>query len=174
MSGRGAWLEEGGGVMPKASNPVAYAEDTLGVHEILAGVIATREKLDKEILTTWANARDAKRKAESDLEDREMELVIAERGKHPEMSETAFRGHLKEVLFKDDGWRRIREHIRRLADDIDGAEVDRKLAERDIEIGCARMIELGGYLNYLAAAKNASIANNANKANEANEAEKNA
>ena len=79
--------------MPKAPNPVAYAEDTLGVHEILEGVIAAREKLDKEILTTWANARDAKRKAESDLEDREMELVISERGKHPDISETAFRGH---------------------------------------------------------------------------------
>jgi hypothetical protein len=172
MSGRGAWPEEGGGVMPKAPNPVAYAEDTLGVHEILEGVIAAREKLDKEILTTWANTRDAKRKAESDLEDREMELVISERGKHPDISETAFRGHLKEVLFKDTEWRRIRDHIRGLADDIDGAEVDRKLTERDIEIGCARMIELGGYLNYLAAAKNASIANKTSEANNTSEAEK--
>lgn len=158
--------------MPKAPNAVAYAEDTLGVHEILEGVIAAREKLDKEILTKWANARDAKRKAESDLEDREMEIVSAERGKHPEMSEAAFSRHLKEVLFKDDVWRRIRDHIRSLADDIDGTEVDRKLCERDIEIGCARMNELGGYFMYLAAAKAASIANNANKANEASEAEK--
>lgn len=157
------------------ANPaVAYAEDTLGVHEILEGVIAAREKLDKEILTTWANTRDAKRKAESDLEDREMTVIIEERGKNPDISETAFRGHLKEVLFKDSEWRRIRDHIRSLADDIDGAEVDRKLAERDIEIGCARMVQLGGYFNYLASAKNASIANKTSEANKANEAEKNA
>jgi hypothetical protein len=100
------------------------------------------------------------------------QLVISERGKHPDISETAFRGHLKEVLFKDTEWRRIRDHIRGLGAYIDGAEVDRKLTERDIEIGCARMIELGGYLNYLAAAKNASIANKTSEANNTSEAEK--
>ena len=87
-----------------------------------------------------------------------MELAIDERGKHSDLSATAMKEHLKIVVFKDAAWRKLRDEIRELADQIDGAEMDRKIKERDIEIACARMHELGGYLNYLAAAKNASLA----------------
>lgn len=145
--------------MPK--NPVAYAEEDLGVHEILAGVLDARDKLDKEVLTVLADARDQKRKAEQDLDDRETDLLIAERGKHSDISATALKEHMKVILYKDAEWKRLRDLVRTLTDQIDGAEVDRKLRERDIEIGCARMVELGGYLNYLAAAKNASAASKA-------------
>lgn len=145
--------------MPK--NPVAYAEEDLGVHSILVGVIDAREKLDKEILSVLSDARDQKRKAEQDLDDRETELLIDERGKHSDMSATALREHMKVVLFKDAEWKRLRDLVRSLNDTIDGAEVDRKLRERDIEIGCARMYELGGYLYYLGAVKQASIASKA-------------
>jgi DNA recombination-dependent growth factor C len=140
-------------------SPVKYAEDDLGVHDILLGVLEARRKLDEEILSLIADARDQKRKAEQDLEDRETDLLIDERGKHVEMSATALKEHMKIVLHKDAEWRRLRDLVRTLTDQIDGAEVDRRLNDRDIEIGCARMIELGGYLNYLAAAKQASIAN---------------
>lgn len=143
--------------MPK--NPVAYAEDDLGVHAILEGVLEARRKLDEEILSLLAEARDQKRKAEQDLGDRETEVLIDERSRHPEMSATALKDHMRVALYKDKEWKRLRDLVRTLTDQIDGAEVDRRLADRDIEIGCARMIQLGGYLNYLAIAKQASTAN---------------
>jgi hypothetical protein len=149
--------------MPEGTrkNPVTYAEDDLGVHEILEAALKARKKLDEEILSVLADARDQKRKAEQDLEDREMDLLIDERGKHSDMSATALKEHVRIALHKDDEWRRLRDLVRTLTDQIDGAEVDRKLADRDIEIGCARMNQLGGYLFYLGAAKQASIANKA-------------
>jgi len=137
-------------------NPVEYAETKLSVHEICTATVQARDDLNS-VLTVLCDKRDAKRKAEQDLEDREMEVAIDERGKHADLSATAMKEHLKIALFKDDTWRKLRDDVRQLTDDIDGYEADRKIKEREIEIGCARMIELGGYFNYLAAAKNASL-----------------
>jgi hypothetical protein len=136
---------------------VEYAENTLGVHEILAGALKAREDLDK-VYTELSEQRDAKRLAEQNLADREMELAIEERGRHPEMSQAQMDKHIKAVYFKDETWRRLRDELREMTDALDGMEFDRRIKERDIEIGCARMNELGGYLAYLAAVKNASTA----------------
>ena len=139
------------------ANAVTYAEDRLGVHDILKGTIEARGHLDKA-LTVLSEARDARRRAEQDKEDIEIELAIAERGKHADMSQAQMDKHLKQVWFQNEMWRNLRDQIRELSDKIDGADLDRKILERDIEMGCARMVELGGYLQYLAAAKLTSAA----------------
>lgn len=138
-------------------NPIAYAEDVLGSNEILAKTIEAREKLD-EALTLLSESRDARRFLEHKIEDREMYILIAERSKHPEMSATAMKDHMKVALHGDRDWLNMRSEMRDLNDKIDGVEMDRSILTRDIEIGCARMNELGGYFNYLAAVKNASVA----------------
>jgi hypothetical protein len=142
------------------ANAVTYAEDTLGVHAILEKVIESREKLDAT-LTVIANARDERRLAEQAKEDHEMDIAIRERGTHPEMSAAQMTGHLKQALHSSPKWRDFRDEIRELTNTVEGADYDRKLLERDIEIGCARMNELGGYLFYLGASKYASVANKA-------------
>lgn len=142
---------------------VEYAETALGVHQICETTISARDKLDKT-LTALSEKRDAKRLAEQNLSDLEMEIAIMERGNHPEMSQAQMDKHLKMSVFKDDRWKKLRDELRELNDELDGLEFDRKMGERDIEIGCARMNELGGYLSYLASAKNASTAVSAREA----------
>lgn len=136
---------------------VSYAETDLGVHAILEATLKAREKLD-QTYSHLAEQRDAKRLAEQNLADREMEIAIEERGKHADLSATAMEKHLKMEIFKCEKWKKLRDEIREINDALDGFEYDRKIQERDIEIGCARMSELGGYLAYLASAKNAATA----------------
>lgn len=141
-------------------NPVTYAEVTLEVHEVFNTTKEAHQKLD-ETLTLLTEKGDARRHVEQHLTDREMEIVTEERGKHPDMSQAQMDKHIKSLLFQDAEWKKLRDELRELKDDLDGIDADRKVHERSIEIGCARMNQLGGYLNYLAAAKNASTASKA-------------
>lgn len=135
---------------------IDYAETKLEVHEILARTVEAREKLD-EIYTILANNRDKKRALTHRIESREMDLAIAERGKHTDMSQAQMDKHLRMVIHQDEALIEARRELREVEDTLDGAEFDRRLEEKTIEIGCARMNELGGYLNYLAAVKSASV-----------------
>lgn len=140
-----------------AANPVTYAEDTLEVHKILEATLDAHKDLDK-VMTVITEKSDARRHVEQHMADREMEIITEERGKHADMSQAAMDKHVKSVLFGDDEWKKLRDELRELKNDLEGADADRKIQERAIEIGCARMNQLGGYFNYLAAAKNASTA----------------
>lgn|ERR1700712_3066797 len=137
-------------------NAVEYAETTLDVHGILDRTLVAREELDK-VYTLLAEQRDARRGMLSSIDDREMTLSIDERGKHSDMSQAAMDKHLKMVFFKDEQLTVFRNALGTIEDAIDGAEYDRRIQEKTIEIGCARMNELGGYLNYLAAVKLAAV-----------------
>lgn len=138
------------------ANAVEYAETKLDVHGILDRTIVAREDLDK-VYTLLAEQRDARRGTLASIEDREMTLAIDERGKHSDMSQAAMDKHLKMVFFKDDHLIVLRNTLGVIEDAIDGAEYDRRIHEKTIEIGCARMNQLGGYLNYLAAVKMATV-----------------
>jgi hypothetical protein len=134
---------------------IEYAEDKLGVHTILEKVIEAREQLDRK-LTELSEQRDAKRQCESDLSDRENEIAINEYAKHAELSQAALKEHVKHTVFKDEGHRGLRGLLLELTNSIEGLEYDRSMLDKDIKIGCARMEQLGGYFNYLAAVKNAA------------------
>lgn len=138
--------------MSKPSDALKYAEEQLLVHEVYQGALAARASLD-ETLTELSKKRDVLRDKEFLLSDREMEVAADERGRHPDMSATAMEKHLKIALNNDDATRELREQIAHVRSDIEGLEYDRSMSEHDIKIACARMTELGGYLQYLAVIK---------------------
>ena len=130
---------------------LAYAE-SLGVHAVYEKLIADREKLDA-LLTEVADLRDKRRLFEVTLEDREMEILSDERGKHPDMSQAGMDRHLKVANWSDEVHRAGRGHLAEVVSELDGLQFDRDIIEADIKIGVARLTELGGYLQYLAAIK---------------------
>jgi hypothetical protein len=139
------------------SGAIRYAEDTLGVHTILEAATAAREALDK-VYDDLAKNKDDRRQAEHNLEMMELEIATEERVKHPEMSATAMKDHLKGACYGTKDWRDLRQEIVELVNKVDGLEYDRRIREKDIEIATARMNQMGGYLMYLGAVKLASTA----------------
>lgn len=134
---------------------LSYAEDTLGVHTVFEETVTEKEQLDK-LLTDLATKRDSRRDIELKMTDREMEVTIEERSNHPDMAVTRWDKHIKERFRDDDDLRALREQKFAVDSEIEGLEFDRQVTETTIKIGIARMTELGGYLNYLAAVKQAS------------------
>lgn len=134
-----------------------YAEETLGVHEIFTECVDARNRLDK-VLTDLADLRDKRREAEEALRDREIEVAEEEWANHPEFSATKMDGHLKTIRHTDTFCRAARSKISDIASSIEGLDFDKLMLETDIKIAVARMIELGGYFNYLAAVKQANKA----------------
>lgn len=131
---------------------VTYAESQLGVNAIFEAAVLARNTLDGT-LTELSTVRDRKSDLEYRLQDAEMEVASDERGKHPDMSAAAMEKHMRIALNNTDGVRELREQITKTKSDIDGLEMDKTMAQTDINIAVARLTELGGYLNYLAAIK---------------------
>jgi hypothetical protein len=150
------WGCVGSGTMDPVTSPARkaldYAEVTLGVHAAHEQARQARQGLDA-ILTSISDKRDEKRDVENQIEVHELEILSDERGKHPEMSVAAMDRHLKEVFYKSTHLTELRDVLRRTVGDIEGLEYDRVMFETDIKIAVARMQELGGYLQYLAAIK---------------------
>ena len=132
------------------SRGVKYAEEDLGVHSVYEGLITSRAKL-AEMHEAINTLRASKRNSESLVADREMQLVGEHRAAHADMSQAAFDRHMKVVLQEDEQLRPAREALLSLDRTLDQATSGLKLAETDVRIGVARLEELGGYLNYLAA-----------------------
>jgi len=133
---------------------LVYAEVTLGVHDVYEEALAFRAALDAT-LTALGEARDKKRAAEAMLQDAEMNIVAEERGAHPEMSQAQMDKHVKVALSKDTTVRTLRDQLLESIGDVEGLEYDRAMNETDIKIAVARLHELGGYFEYLAAIKRA-------------------
>lgn len=133
--------------MPK-SKALAYAEDTLGVHEVYEKALQAREELDATFsdLDSFYSKR---REILDSITDREIEITVEERSQHPEASEAALERAAKISRSKDESLRKLRTELNHIESDIDGRKFDRSIAEHDIQIATARMIELGGYFGYL-------------------------
>lgn len=127
-----------------------YATEKLGANKVYEECLRHRNNLDG-LYTELATAKDRKRDVEHTLDDLEMEVRNEEASKHPGMSATAMREHVKIKLASDDSIREAREALNARVSDIEGLELDIRLAEKDITIAVARMGELGGLLSYLAA-----------------------
>jgi hypothetical protein len=136
-----------------ALKALRYAEDVIGVHSVLAEAHASREKLDG-ILTELGEARDSKRITERSIEDRQFEIMSHELATHSSMSAAAMDKHLKLAYHGDPTLQQLRAQHVAAVNDLDGLELDRAMAETDIKIAVARLHELGGYFEYLAAIKN--------------------
>lgn len=153
------------GTVSPGARALAYAENELGVHHAYTAAQNAREQLD-EALSALSDARDKQRDLRLRLEDAEMDVAIDERGKHPEMSQAQMDKHLKMSLFKNDLVRELREQVAKVTGDVEGLEFDKTVHEADIRIAVARMQELGGYLQYLAAIKSSETARLASEAKE--------
>lgn len=143
---------------PRKKNPVTYAETELGVHEVYEAAHVARDTLDG-YFSEVATKRDERRRIESAIEDREADLLIEEYSKHADMSVAAMERHMKSVKHRDEELRKLKPELASVISDIEGLEYDIRVAEADVRIAVARMTELGGYLTYLAAAKNSTTGN---------------
>lgn len=133
---------------------LAYAEVQLGVHKIYEEGLQLSSQLD-ETLTALDKAQDERRDLDQKIEELEMDLLVEERGKHPDHSEAAFSRHLKEVYHKSSELRMLRFKRNAKAGECSGLELDMEFTKARIRLCSARMEQLGGYLTYLAAIKNA-------------------
>ena len=134
-----------------------YAENTLGVHKVFEEALAFEKELD-EITTALDKAQDARRDLDAQIEDREMNLLIEERGKHPDHSQAAFDRHLKEVYFKDDTLKRLKMSRDAKSGEVNGLQLDHDFIKQRMRVRAARMEELGGYFSFLAVTKQAELA----------------
>lgn len=136
-----------------ALKALRYAEDQLGVHLVYNLATDDRNKLDG-LLTDIGEARDKKRITERSIEDRQFEIMSRELATHPAMSAAAMDKHLKLAYHGDPDLQQLRAQHVAAVNDLDGLELDRAMVETDIKIAVARLNELGGYFEYLAAIKN--------------------
>jgi len=136
-----------------ARKALNYAEKDLGVHAVYGAVLDLRDQLDAS-LTRLAEHKDTKRDLESAISDVEMDTTLEEAGAHPGMSVAAMERHLKQVLHKNPVLDDLRIKHSAVVAQIESVEYDVRVIETSIRIEVARLTELGGLLNYLAAIKN--------------------
>lgn len=151
------------GSVSAAVKALEYAEKTLGVHAVHESALVSRSALDDN-LNDLSVARDKKRAIEALIQDEEMEIVSEERSKHPEMSQAQMDKHVKVAFHGSPKLRELRDQHTTLVSEIEGLEFDKIIIETDIKIAVARLHELGGYFEYLAAIKKqAGYSNSANE-----------
>lgn len=129
-----------------------YAEEQLGVHKVYEGAIKLLADLDK-VLADLDNAQDRRRELNEHYSDREVELIDEMRSIHVSMSDTRFNSEMKLWKRKDTKLMKIQLDINKVLSEVQGLEYDSDLIKLRIRVGSARLEELGGYLNYLAAIK---------------------
>lgn len=131
-----------------------YAESYLGVHRVHEEAESLLAEMD-EALNALDSAIDARRTLDDQIEDRQMILLIEERGKAADISQAAMDRRLKEVYHKDEALKRLRMQRNAKAGEASGLELDIEHLKYRLKVKVARMEELGGYFQYLAAVKNA-------------------
>lgn len=138
-----------------SAKALAYAEETLKVHEVYEATRSQLEELDT-LTSDLDKALDRKRELADKHEDGYVRLLGEKRGTHPEMSDTGFKTRLREWERDDPELAIIRADQNAVASEIQGLEFDIDMCKMRLRVGCSRMDELGGYLHYLAAVKQAA------------------
>lgn len=136
------------------SRALAYAEGVLGVHKVYEEANQLLVELD-QCITALDTAIDARRALDDKISDHEMDILIAERGKHADMSQAGMDRHLKEVYHKDETLKRLRMERNAKAGEASGLELDKGYIEYQLRVKVGRMDELGGYFHFLAVTKQA-------------------
>lgn len=143
--------------MPK-KNPVQYAEEDLGVHEVWE---QAQQRLDQhhQCKTTYLLSLRQIRELKERMRTREMEIVSDERGKFPDMKQTPFRDHIKGAFEDDADLSTLRAGLAVLESERDQSKADMDHHALGVHATTARMSELAGLLNFYSAAKAAATAN---------------
>lgn len=131
-----------------------YAEDHLKVHSVYEealALVAEASHLRVDVITL----RRLKATAETIYLDAEYDFISDLRGANAGMSQTAFGPFSKQEVHRDPTLRGLRGDLAEQSHKIEQAEANLSTVRNRIEIVTARMNELGGYLAYLAAVKEA-------------------
>ena len=131
-----------------------YAENYLGVHRVHDEAESLLAELDTA-MTNLDEHQDARRKLDEQIEDRQMDLLIEERGKAADISQAAMDRRLKEVYRKDPALQKLKSDRGYHAGIAAGLDLDIEHLKYRLKVKIARMEELGGYFQYLASVKNA-------------------
>ena len=141
-----------------------YAEETLRVHSVYDEAVALAAEADS-LRVNIATMRKLKATAETIYLDAEYEFISDLRGANKDMSQTAFDKFAKQEIHRDPNLRAMRGDLAEQSHKIEQAEGNLATVRNRIEIATARMHELGGYLAYLAAVKNAETGKNESDGN---------
>lgn len=128
-----------------------YAEG-LGLNSVYEHATEARKVLEDKYMTL-NDLRNRRRTVESFQRDCEMEIVEAERSKHPDMSQAQMDKHLKVAFSNSSDIRESREELSLLAGQIELLEHEVDLLNADIRIDSARLNELGGFFQFMAVLK---------------------
>lgn len=138
--------------MSDALKALQYAENELGVHKVFEELTGYLNDLDVST-SDLDKALDRKRELEEKYTDREVELVSEKRGLHASMSDTKFKQEMVGWSRQDDSLNNLRSELNATKGEIQGLEFDQSVLKARIQVGSARLVELGGYLNYLSVIK---------------------
>jgi chromosome segregation ATPase len=136
-------------------NPVAYAEEDLGVHAAYRDAREAQEALDAA-LDTYASCAATIRSVHDSIDQRKYELANQVRGEKHDISQTALDRALKDFERTDDELISLRTQLMERQDEQEVAHAAITKNKYRLRVLSARMNELGGLLAFLASAKNAA------------------
>lgn len=121
----------------------------LGVHEVYTGAQEAQQALEST-LDGLRQVRANKRTLEIAIADRESEVTQDVWSSNSDAAVTKLDKLVKVAIQTDGFLRDLRKKMNEILAEIDTLEADKEINEVDIKIACARMTELGGYLNFVA------------------------
>ena len=143
--------------MTTGRQALEYAERHLGVHKVYEEAQVHAAKL-AELRGQLATQRAEKATAEDEYQTAEYAFITDQRTQLAEMSQTAFDKAIKAAVHNEPNLRALRGALAQRSANIDQTEARVAQVRVDVEISLARMTELGGYFEYLAAIKRAETA----------------
>ena len=141
--------------MTTKKTPVEYAEVDLKVHETFHDAWQVNEAHSAAVMRRVTQMQKL-RECRDDIEYREHEIVTDLRGKYMDASEAALTRAVK-LAFKDDTHLQSLSRMERVMQgEIDGTDAEIDSLKSTLKLLTARLSELGGLLNFYAAAKAAA------------------
>lgn len=132
---------------------LAYAE-SLGFQSVFDELLGNQKQLD-DLFADLDKAQDERRFVSDAIWDREMQLLSTTQAANPDWSANKVEQQMKVIKHGDDTLKELRLRQRLNHAELDGLEIDKEMTVHRIKTLQARMVELGGYFNYLAAVKQA-------------------
>jgi hypothetical protein len=126
--------------------------ESLGLNTVYDGAVQSRKGLEEKYMIL-NDLRNRRRTVEAFRFDCEMEVIEAERSKHPDMSQAQMDKHIKVAYSNNSDIRESNEELAMLAGQIELTEHEVDLIKTDIKIATSRLEELGGYFQFMAVLK---------------------
>jgi len=138
------------------SNPIEWAEENVGLKATWDETQVEQGVLD-DLASRLDNATDEKRTLGDKIKIRETDLLIEERGKHPDQSQAWLDRHMIEAKHLDPELVVLRADHQAASSTLSGLDYDWEVQKSKMRILQSRMIQQGGYMNFLAASKIGSV-----------------